>query len=363
MRKRKTKLLKQTALIPFTPSLRTLPEQELKAPKMRVSGHYIDLKTKYTKPDSNQISIFDTLLPETKEKLEESNITTIVEGIKLTPTQEKMINTLLSLLHKKSNTKINEKNKPEEPERFYRGNLTPDKAEYGGVLFTVPTLSTTQHEVCTEYTGSKDYSGKEIKDILNLLKSIEDSKFLIKYKAKRFVKNGKKVEELIDRIEEYQPLLKVTKYYKGLTIKEDEALDKNENFRNNRGEMIFKFNPVFVHQLDTKFIIYPTDINKRTEIASGGTHRVTEAIIRLRDTLMRRLSHNEYSYTVDEERLPYILGLDNYIKESRRKLIKDRIEDSIKAVINLGLVLEVKKVQGKQYQPQYLFVLNPNFNK
>ena len=339
-----------------------IPEPERKETR-RISGHFYDQKLKYNEPENLQYNIFDSLLPETKEKINENNITTIVEGIKLSPAEDKLINSIWNLLQRKSNTKIDEKNKPAEPDRFYRGNLPPAKSLYGGETINIPMLRITPHELYTEYTGSKDYGGYEIETIKKLLNSLKRRDYLIKYKAHRFEKRGKKFERVIDRIEEYQPLLRIIKYYEGLTEDEDKQLDKDNNLINERGEIIIKLNAIFVHQLDTKFIIEPTDLDKRTEIASGGAKRVTDAIIKLRGQLIRKLSAGESYYLIDEDRLPYILGLDNYIKESRKKLIKEREEESINAVINLGLVLEVKRETGKKYQPQLRFILNPDFNK
>lgn len=363
MKKKKIiKALEPDSIFPFTPYTHTIPEQERKETR-RISGHFYDQKLKYNEPENLQYNIFDSLLPETKEKINENNITTIVEGIKLSPAEDKLINSIWNLLQRKSNTKIDEKNKPAEPDKFYRGNLPPAKSLYGGETLSIPMLRITPHELYTEYTGSKDYGGKEIEIVKKLLNSLKRRDYLIKYKAHRFEKRGKKFEEVIDRVEEYQPLLRIIKYYEGLTKDEDKQLDKDNNLINDRGEIIIKLNAIFVHQLDTKFIIEPTDLDKRTEIASGGANRVTDAIIRLRGQLIRKLSAGESYYLIDEDRLPYILGLDNYIKESRKKLIKEREEESINAVINLGLVLEVKRETGKKYQPQLKFILNPDFNR
>ena len=56
-----------------------------------------------------------------------------------------------------------------------------------------------------------------------------------------------------------------------------------------------------------------------------------------------------------------MLGLDTYLKESRKKLITQRIEESLQAVKNMNLVIEIKDKTGANYQPQYEFILNKNF--
>ena len=330
--------------------------------KIRHSGHFIDNKLKYTKPTDEPLTLFDSLLPETQNKIEEEYKETIAEGIRLSKAEEKLINSILNLLQRKSNTKINEKNKPADPENFYTGNLPAEKISFGGSLLAPPTLRITPHEFFTEVTGSKDYSGKEIKDYNTALIELSSKQYLITYKRHRKIVTGKKFETVIDRVEEYLPLIKIIKYYEGLSKEEDKLLDeKDNNLSQKRGEIILKLNPIFIDQLDTKFILYPVDINKRTEIASGGSHKVTEAITKLRDYLSRALSNKNYTVTIDKKNLPYVLGLDNYIKESRKKLINQRVEESLQAVKNLGLALEINEITGAKYQPQYQFILNKYF--
>ena len=330
--------------------------------KVRQSGHFIDNKLKYNKPSDEPPTLFDDLLPETKNLIEEKNIETITEGIRLSKTGEKLINSILNLLQRKSNTKINEKNKPAEPEKFYTGNLPAEKIKFGGSLLAPPMLRITPHELFTEVTGSKDYSGFDIKTYNTALMELSSKQYLIKYKRHRKIVTDKKFKTVIDRVEEYLPLIKIVKYYEGLSKEEDKLLDeKDNNLSQKRGEIILKLNPLFIDQLDTKFILYPVDINKKTEIASGGSHKVTEAITKLRDYLSRAMSNKNYTVTIDKINLPYILGLDNYIKESRKKLISQRVEESLQAVKNLGLALEIREITGAKYQPQYQFILNKDF--
>lgn len=330
--------------------------------KVRHSGHFIDQKLKYNKPSDEPLTLFDSLEETTKNKIEKEYRETIAEGIKLSKTGEKLINSILNLLQIKSNTKINEKNIPADPEKFYTGNLPAERLIFGGASLTPPTLRITPHELFTEVTGSKDYSGKEIKDYNTALSELSSKHYLITYKRHRKIITGKKFETVIDRVEEYLPLIKIIRYYEGLSKEEDKLLDEKDNKHSHkRGEIILKLNPLFIDQLDTKFILYPVDINKKTEIASGGSHRVTEAIIRLRDHLLRSISTKNYKILIDKKTLPHMLGLDNYIKESRKKLIAQRIEESLQAVKNLGLALEINEVTGAKYQPQYQFILNKDF--
>jgi len=207
-----------------------------------------------------------------------------------------------------------------------------------------------------------DYSGKEIDNIKNILYGISDKKFLIIYDRKRKVKNGKKTENRTDRIEEFQNLIKIVSYIEDMTDKEVKSLEKGEaNVREQKGELIIALNPLITDQINSKYVEYPTDINQRTMIASGGHLHVTESINSLRDYMLREISNKRYKCEINAEKLPYILKLGNYIKSYRKKLIKERINGAIKAVRNLGLIINVEILEGSLGQPKYVFTLNPDF--
>jgi len=38
-----------------------------------------------------------------------------------------------------------------------------------------------------------------------------------------------------------------------------------------------------------------------------------------------------------------MLGLEKYVKQNRKKLLQERIEKDVRAMINMGIVLEVEK--------------------
>lgn len=321
------------------------PEKE-RLPKYKQSGHYIDQKLthNYERDHKGQLSLFESISPQTLEKIGQEEV--IVEGIRLTVIEDRLLNSILRLLHEKSN-------------KDRAGNLPPTPVDYGGSRELSPRVRLTPHELYTEVAGTKDYSGAELKVIKSTLIQLQDRKFLIIYKRRRRDSKGK---ELIDRIEEYQPLIKIVTYYEGLTQEEDEKLDQGDpQIKNEKGEIILGLNPIFIDQIDTKFIDYPTDINKLTAIASGGAKKVTTAITRLRDYFLRAITYNRkgnYLHRIDVDKLPYICGLETYIHQRRRRLIEARINEAIEACINLGLITKVTTTSGVGGQAQYEFTLN-----
>jgi len=63
----------------------------------------------------------------------------------------------------------------------------------------------------------------------------------------------------------------------------------------------------------------------------------------LMEWMLRDLSAKRYKTEFNEENLPYMLGLEKYVKQNRKKLLQERIEKDVRAMINMGIVLEVEK--------------------
>lgn len=338
----KEKLLK--VLQPSTPKKR----------KYRQAGHFVDQKLKVS-----QMDIFDSLGNETKDKIEERGIEIRTEGIKLTPPQDKLLNALMKLLHEKS------ENRDEKSEQFYAGNCEVALVNYGGrgLKGRSATLRIYPSELYKAYLDNEQYSGHEIKFIKSVLQDTEQQKFLIIYEKKYEIIGAKgKREKRTDRIEEFQSLFKIISFFEGLTDEEAKKLDDgNEEVRERRGELIIGFNPLLTDQINSKYVEYPEDINRRTMIAAGGYKLVTESVNALRDYLLREISNKRKTAEINEDNLTHILKLDAYLKASRKSRIKARMQSAIQAAKNLGLITHFERVQGALGQWKYIFHLNPDF--
>ena len=104
-----------------------LPEEGKKG-KYKRSGHLTDQMLKYNYPKDRQPSLFDNLQSETLKDIEVAGVEVaqIVEGIKLSPSETKVIDCLCKLLHETSQTSDAKK------EDYYSGNIGYDLVEYGG---------------------------------------------------------------------------------------------------------------------------------------------------------------------------------------------------------------------------------------
>lgn len=330
---------------------------EKKTRKYRQSGHLVDQKLKYSCVEKHP-TFFDLLLPETKQKIEESRLEVKAEGIKLTYAENKLIHALNFLLYDKSQS-----NNPSD-ENFYSGNVPSEIVPYGlpDNKAKSPVIKFRPAELYKAFIGNEDYSGADVKFILNTLHQLESKKVLIKYDRVKKVKDGNKIKTLTDRIEDFQSLIKVISFIPDLTEEEKADLDNGKTtVRDLRGEIIIALNPIFRDQIDTKFIEFPENINRRLVIAAGGHNRVTNSMHILMEWMLREMSARRYKAEINEETLPYVLGLEKYVKEKRKKLLHERIEKDIQALVNMGIIIDIEKKQNSVGRTKLIFILNPEY--
>jgi hypothetical protein len=365
MRNEKGKPVKQPPVEPIaeagmigrfkvTPS--TISEPSPKVPKVRQAGHLVEQKLKYNYPVKDQPSLFDLLDPNTIGEVEKVEVK--YEGIRLTPSEDRLLTALYTLLKDKSESKDSDSKK------FYAGNYeTTEVVPFGGETVKPVHIRLIPAELYKAYLGNEDYSGKEIRDINKTLASLAEKRFLMKYDRVRTVQVGKQTENRTDRIEMFKRLIEIVKYTRDLTDAELAKLDKgDERIRQAKGELIIALNPILTDQIGTKWVEYPQDINRRTIIAAGGDHRnVTEAINTLRDLCLTELSKRRYEFQRNADKLPYILKLDNYVTQGRKTKLKQTIEKAIQTCKNLNLLLEVVVAKGAEGQDKYTFMLNKDF--
>lgn len=332
----------------FTPNKTEEANKEgVKVGKFKRSGHLTDQMLKYTYPKDNtgQPSLFDSLKNTTKEAIETVGgveVTEIVEGIKLSPSETKVIDCLCKLLHENSQTLEPEK------QNYYSGNKGFDLVEYGGDKNTpAPKLAFTLYSLAKEYKGGEAVNGKDVENVSKILLDLSNKKFLLKYKEETKDKNGNK---RVREIELYNSILSLPNYRDIIYNKEGVELSKRE-------ETLIMLNPIFRRQIDSKFILYPNDINKRTIIASGG-HKIPEITLRLREYLAKEHSLKHFSPEIYLDRLYYLLN-DKYMNENRRALVKKQLKTAIETVKALGLLLDYRTEPGKTTgEPKVIFTLN-----
>ena len=331
----------------FTP----LPKQEGgvevdKKGKFRRSGHLTDQILKYNYPKDRQPSLFDILQSETLKDIEVAGVEVaqIVEGIKLSPSETKVIDCLCKLLHENSQTSDAKK------EGYYTGNLSPEPIKYGGGENTpAPKLAFTLYELAREYKGGETIGGKDIENVKQILTELDSKRFLLSYVETTRKKDGGRIER---KIEDFRKLIHIVKISHTEYNKEDIELSKKE-------ETVILLNPIFRRQIDSKFILYPDDINRRTIIAYG-SHNLSDIALRLRDYLIRELSSKRYQPEISLDKLYYLLA-EKWMRESRKKKVKEYTEKALETVKALGLLLSYEIKTASTGEPKIVFTLNKDW--
>jgi hypothetical protein len=329
----------------ITTLISSIPGENKKG-KFKRSGHLTDqiLKYEYPKDRKGQLSIFDSLGDTTKTTIENSGaeIKAVVEGIKLTPSETKIIDCFCNILHKKSQNSEPQKND------YYTG-IGAEIVTYGGEKTPAPKITFSLYELTKEYVGDKKVGGKDIDNVKQILTELDSKRFLLSYTETTKKKDGGRVER---KIEEFQKLISILKISETEYSKEDIELSKKE-------DIVIVLNPIFRRQIDSKFILYPEDITRRTVIAYG-SHNLSEIALRLRDWLMKEKALKHYTPEIRLERLYYLLA-EKWMKESRKKKVKEYTDKALEAVKALGLLLSYEVKPASTGEPKIVFTLNKDW--
>ncbi len=339
-------------------------EKPIQRATFRRAGHLQDQMLKYDYPGdrAEQPSLFDLLEQSTRDKIlsHKTEYSTVVEGIKLTPSEQKVIDCLTKLLHEKSQTKDSGK------EDYYAGNLGSELVSYSvktAKQFTnkhdikgkeiarrsdshAPKLAFTLYELTKEYKGGHAIGGKDVENVKSIIRELENKKFLLSYIEKYYKEDGGRVER---KIEDFQSLLRILQISETEYSKSDIEISKKE-------ETVILLNPIFKQQIDSKYILYPTDINRRTIIAYG-SHNLSETVLRLRDYLIREINHKRLEPEIGLDRFYYLLN-EKWMREGRKKKVKEFADKAIATVKALGLLESHEFSVGKTGITKVKFKLN-----
>jgi myosin heavy subunit len=314
----------------------------LKSGKYKRSSHLTDQMLKYNYPKDREPSLFDILKSETLKDIEVAGVERyeVVEGIRLTPSETKIIDSLCKLLHQNSQT-LEPKNKD-----YYTGNLTPDMVDYEAEITPAPKLGFTLYELTKEYKGEDSISGKDVENVKQVLYELNEKKFCIRYTEQTKGKGGEWVKKEYEKFRSIIHVDKATLSYN---------LGSKDDYK--KAETVIVLHPIFRRQIDSKFIFYPDDINKRIAIAYG-SHNVSEITLRLRDYLMREISSKRPNPEIGEDKLYYLLA-EKWMRESRKKKVKEYTEKALSTMIALGILKSYKIEPAKTTgEPKVVFTLN-----
>ena len=212
-----------------------------------------------------------------------------------------------------------------------------------------PKLAFSLYELTKEYKGGENIGGKDIENVKQILTELDSKSFLLSYVETSKKTDGGRIEK---KIEDFRKLIHIVKISETEYNKEDIELSKKE-------ETVILLNPIFRRQIDSKFILYPNDINRRTIIAYG-SHNLSDITLRLRDYLIRELSSKRYTPEIRLDKLYYLLA-ERWMRESRKRKVKEYTEKALQTVTALGLLLTYEIKTASTGEPKVIFNLNKDW--
>lgn len=318
--------------------------QRRKTSIIRASGHLID------QIDLSQKKVKPTLRTQ-KEIMKLGEWDKKVIGIELDEAEHRLLLSLNTIRHKKSQNKD------------ALSNSLNELIKCGDVDLPTPTMQFLKNELYKEYYGHDNYGGNDIEFVNKTLKNFISKKFLVIYKRVKTIREGNKEKQSYDRAEYFGSLvLDYVELYRDLTEEQNNLIENGDMItRQKRGQILLRLHPIFIDQIDTKYIEYPSDINSKLSIAAGGAKKVTKSSHLLHNYLSRELSNKRYKPSIGRDNLIERMGLLKFIEEGRKSRADERIDKEINTLINLGMIISYEKENNTTGGIKYTFTLNKNY--
>ena len=81
-------------------------------------------------------------------------------------------------------------------------------------------------------------------------------------------------------------------------------------------------------------------------IAAGGWKKVTPSMIRLTEYLTKEISLKRREPSqLNEDTYIQIMGLEELVKQGKKKRLQGKIRDDIEAAKNMGLIRKIKEIE------------------
>jgi hypothetical protein len=221
-------------------------------------------------------------------------------------------------------------------------------------------MAISPHEFYSKYYGKSSYGSEQITFLLNKLDCLSKKMFLTTWKFPTGKKN-KKGELTYTLFRTNLPLFQMALLNENLSEVECGEITKNELIlEGKRCKFLFKFQPQFTRNIKTMYVEFPEDIHLRITKAVG-KDRYSQSINLMRDFLFREKQHGRCEIVRDKSTIIETLKLDKFWKESRKRMVDERIKECVDVFIELGLLLEWEPITGKLGQDQYRIKINADF--
>ena len=311
-------------------------------PRIRHSSDYVANKLRHDQITSTNIDN----LPLELQTIPHKDMTVKCVGIHLSPYQDKIMNTLFNMIQdNRASDSIYAESSSKQ--RIIKGRQN--------TVF----LITNQHQYMKTLAGKSDYSGAEIKSGINGLLSLDREKRLMCYRAP-----SQQEKSAIDQFLVYESLITWIRYRTGISLKDLGILDDDiKSFNDNNDIWIIGFHRVCTEALNSRYVLYPLNIDKLTADACGGSKKITSSITKLRDFALQQISFKQQCTIRNEAELDSMLGLDEEIRRGGKKRGNKKRDTTITAIKKMNLIKNCKTQIGKQGQKQYSFEFNLDYNK
>jgi hypothetical protein len=308
------------------------------------------------KPDLRQADLFSTLLPKTREEIEEKKVEVV--GLDISKAQNQALFAIQKLMSATD----------------YLGNLPGRIAKADGFSFEgfLPSLGFTPSQYleaygATKFTGPdgvERFSGKQRDEAMAALIALAYKPVLWVYRRTYWTNVDGKRELKVDRIEKISPILMITQGWKGLTKYEDQALDRRQPTAATDEKLMkiaVELAPIFIQDINTYFILKPADCLQ--EISIRFPYRRSRFIGRFVEWL---IAQNEIKQRKDAPQIievgldviAYALRLESLIRQNRWDRIRQTVRKVYRTAKELGYLVSFETIQGKTKELERL-VLNP----
>lgn len=326
------------------------------APLVKAGLHIENQKWGH-RPKPYQQSLFDGLSDDVSKDIQEKSISVI--GIDITQAQNQALHAIQALL-----TKTN-----------YMGNIPGMEMIDAAFKFSgrLPAIEFTPAEYLEAYgltkyqtgRGKDEYSSAERALALGALVDLAKKSFLFVYKRHYWKENEKtkQREQVIDRIETIDPLIKIMRGWEALTRAEDKGLDAGTATQKTDEKLTsiaIQPAPVMVQDINNFFVLkaanWAQEIKFLAPHASKYTYRFIEWLIGKAE--LTRRAKEPLVVKIGLEDLAYNLRMDAYVKTRQFKRIRQILTKSYKIAQDLGYLLSYSTVQGQTKDLERL-ELNP----
>lgn len=291
---------------------------------------------------------FGLLSQDTQDKIRQAGVLkgtdqeVIVQGIDLTASEAKLVNTFCKLLQRES-TEVYNPNLP----GFYCGNRPPKETHIG----KAPQLCVPTTDLVVEYTGNQHPSGPEYKQVEALVDALSTKRFLLKFSEVDYYEKDN--TKHVRWIETYATL--VSKVTVGERVEQGgKEIESNEVTK-------LVLNPIFRADIGTRFIMIPCNLEQQIKEAYKG-QRVPKGAIDFAEWMLREMSNKRYKCELGQDKLLVMIAKP---KVKGRKIAEAHtlVTKCLEVMRSIGLLVSWEISNNILGKTKYTFYLNEGYIK